>query len=94
MSKHTIGPWLRDASSGIRCDVRSASGRKIALCWGLSTSRAARNNRPEYLAECDANALLIAAAPELVSLLDDFVNGRGGPLLKEHARALLARINA
>ncbi len=71
MSKvaHTPGPWHRDRESGVRCDVRSESGRKIALCWGLSTSRAAQANSASYRAECDANARLIAAAPELLEAL-------------------------
>ena len=69
MSKHTPGPWLRDTASGLSCDVRASNGRKVALCWGLSTSRAAKANSPAYRAECDANARLIAAAPELLVAL-------------------------
>lgn len=68
-AKHTEGPWLRDATSGLSCDVRATNGRKVALCWGLSTSRAAKSNSPAYRAECDANARLIAAAPELLDEL-------------------------
>jgi hypothetical protein len=63
--KHTPGPWLRDKKSGINCDVRAASGRKVALCWGLSA--VSTNNNPAYRAECDANAVLISAAPELLA---------------------------
>lgn len=52
-NKHTPGPWLRDDLSGLDCDVRAASGRK---------------DRADYRAECDANAHLIAAAPELLEV--------------------------
>lgn len=62
MGMHTRGPWLRDTMSGMSCDVRAASGRKIALCWGLSTTKAANQNTAAYRAECDANARLIAAS--------------------------------
>ena len=69
-TKWTPGPWLRDTASGLSCDVRASSGRKVALCWGLSTTRAAMENRPGYRAECNANASLIAVAPEMYILLE------------------------
>lgn len=62
-TSHTPGPWLRDDTSGMKCDVRASNGRKVALCWGLGNGD---NYRKEYKAECDANARLIAAAPELL----------------------------
>ena len=67
-AKHTQGPWFRDDRSGLECDVRASSGRKVALCWGLASNNAT-NYKPAYRAECDANARLIAAAPELLDLL-------------------------
>lgn len=70
MGEFTKGPWVRDRTSGLACDVRSASGRKVALCWGLSATKAAIENRPAYKAECDANAVLIAASPTLLEALE------------------------
>ena len=67
-TKFTPGPWLRDDRSGLECDVRAASGRKVALCWGLASNNA-RNYEKKYKAECDANATLIAAAPDLLEAL-------------------------
>lgn len=64
-AKHTPGPWLRDASSGMKCDVRAANGRNVALCWGLAANHES-NYKVRYRAECDANAHLIAAAPDLL----------------------------
>lgn len=61
MSKHTPEPWVRDRTSGIKCDIRAACGRMIALCWGLSTSKAAMRNTKEYREVCDANALRIVS---------------------------------
>ena len=72
-NKHTPGPWLRDDRSGLDCDVRAASGRKVALCWGLASNNAT-NYRADYRAECDANAHLIAAAPELLEALQEMVS--------------------
>lgn len=96
-TKHTSGPWLRDTQSGINCDVRAASGRKVALCWGLS---ACNTLRPAYRAECDANAHLIAAAPELLEALimvrdaDDDCRRDGLPTIPRAARAKIdAAIN-
>lgn len=68
-AKHTPGPWTRDRTSGVRCDARAENGRKVALCWGLSTSRAAQMNTPAYKAECDANANLIAVAPTMFNFV-------------------------
>ena len=70
--KHTPGPWIRDVHSGIDCDVRAANGRKVALCWGLASNHAT-NYKPQYRAECAANARLIAAAPELLEALQELV---------------------
>ena len=93
--KWTPGPWLRDTASGLSCDVRASSGRKVALCWGLSTTRAAMENRPGYRAECNANAHLIAAAPELYdaleALLDSPYADPHGEKERMAARAALAK---
>lgn len=64
--KFSPGPWLRDRKSGASCDVRAAGGRKIALCWGLTTGDPTRK---AYRDECDANANLIAAAPDMLAAL-------------------------
>jgi len=60
-TKHTPGPWVRDTGSGFGCDVRDENGRKVAATWGINNGDP---HRPAYRAECDANAWLIAAAPE------------------------------
>ena len=72
-TKHTPGPWFRDDRSGLECDVRAASGRKVALCWGLASNNA-RNYDKKYKAECDANARLIAAAPEMLEALEKLLS--------------------
>jgi hypothetical protein len=76
-AKHTPGPWVRDRVSGLNCDVRSSSGRRVALCWGLSATAAAKNS-DAYRAECDANAVLIAAAPDLLAIAQFFLRGIEG----------------
>jgi hypothetical protein len=78
-AKHTAGPWHRDRSSGARCDVRAENGRKVALCWGLSTSKAAQTNADSYRDECNANAHLIAAAPDLLGSLKDMLEAYSKP---------------
>lgn len=67
---HTPGPWLRDRASGLKGDVRAASGKRIALCFGLREPRKRKGETPEayrvrferYRDECDANACRIVAA--------------------------------
>lgn len=63
-TNHTPGPWARDTGSGFGCDVRAENGRKVAATWGINNGDP---NRPAYRAECDANARLIAAAPDLLT---------------------------
>jgi len=65
-TKHTPGPWVRDTGSGFGCDVRAENGRKVAATWGINNGDP---HRPAYRAECDANARLVAAAPELLEAL-------------------------
>lgn len=90
--KHTPGPWLRDDRSGLECDVRAASGRKVALCWGLASNNAS-NYHPKYRAECDANAHLIAAAPELLEFVKEWLERQGADdnYMTAKARALIAK---
>lgn len=71
MTNHTPGPWVRDTGSGFGCDVRAENGRKVAATWGINNGDP---HRPAYRAECDANARLIAAAPELLRALEAIVN--------------------
>lgn len=66
-TNHTPGPWVRDTGSGFGCDVRAENGRKVAATWGINNGDP---HRPAYRAECDANARLIAAAPELLEALE------------------------
>ncbi|MGK0556132.1 hypothetical protein [Bordetella bronchiseptica] len=69
-TRHTPGPWARDIGSGFGCDVRAENGRKVAATWGINNGDP---HRPAYRAECDANARLIAAAPELLEALETLV---------------------
>jgi len=52
----TQGKVVRDTGSGMTCDIRHEDGRVMALCWGLSTSKAAKFNSQRYRADCDAVA--------------------------------------
>ena len=64
-SKHTPGPWRTDTDIfHDRLDIRDESGRCIAVCI---------HDYPMSMARHDANANLIAAAPDLLDALEDFV---------------------
>lgn len=52
----TQGKVVRDTRSGLTCDIRHEDGRAMALCWGLSTSKAAKFNTQRYRDDCDAIA--------------------------------------
>lgn len=67
-TKHTPGPWFRDKESGFDCDVRAANGRKIASV-NVQCMPRTKQQFDGRKAENNANAYLIAAAPELLDAL-------------------------
>lgn len=79
---YTPGPWLRDRESGFDCDVRAANGRKIASV-NVQNQPKSKEGWSLRKKENEANACLIAAAPELLEALQAMLeafgkNGLGG----------------
>ena len=70
--KHTPGPWMRDRESGFDCDVRAVNGRKIASV-NVQNQPKSKEGWALRKKENEANACLIAAAPELLKALQRFV---------------------
>lgn len=64
MSKHTPGPWSRDKNDSL-C---SPDGRQVYV-WNSGLGNSYRSD------ETDANARLIAAAPELLEALEAMLPG-------------------
>lgn len=68
-TKHTPGPWTREKDERFKHDrsagVKAASGQYIAA--------ALDRNRYDLDEEVEANARLIAAAPDLLEELDNLV---------------------
>lgn len=82
MSKHTPGPWEADnvdtGFSGYECHILADEAQPGAKLPAIAAGATAE--------ECRANALLIAAAPQLLSELEAMVDmferhidGREGP---------------
>ena len=67
MSKHTAGPWVAelgaDGGFAIEADRKGITGGLLVL--------ASRNTHPLMADQMHANAILIAAAPELLEALVD-----------------------
>ena len=92
MSKHTPGPWTDDATlNHYTTRVIRHNGIVVAR---LPTAP----QDPDNEAEMDANAALIASAPEMLEALrmlaDDHEHGATGTIRQEHlrtARAAIAR---
>lgn len=86
MSKHTPGPWFHHGPSGsehtaggfIKSSPERNSGPLICSIYGT-------DGQPNQ-----ANALLIAAAPDLLSALEDLIDSRGMEDL-EPARKAIAK---
>jgi hypothetical protein len=86
--KHTPGPWIFDDGGFIR----SARGTAIAQMW---------DKQEEDFNNCDANANLIAAAPELLAALKTLADKcrtygglNGGKMDLSQARATIAKAEA
>ena len=71
-SKHTPGPWKADNCQFIGTDEEDSQA--IAYCDNH------RNRRPRSNEESEANAKLIAAAPELLDFVRSVVTQSGGDL--------------
>ena len=78
--KFTPGPW-----SEVSAQIRAASGSVVCEVF----SQPADAGKRYGYGVSDANAALIAAAPELYAALDDMVHGRDGAI--ERARAALGK---
>ena len=61
MQKHTLGPW--------NCNKASAGGREIIVSEVSPVDVAVLSHRDKTQAEINANARLIAAAPEMYEAL-------------------------
>lgn len=61
--KHTQGPWRSSISKNNRLQISGDNGRQVCIVW-----------RDEY---SEANARLIAAAPELLEALKEVTEWRG-----------------
>ena len=74
-SQHTPGPWMTEAEyrDGSPYLIYAKGSIKIADLRNSTPAEA-----PETDAEFDANAALIAAAPELLEALEDMMSANGG----------------
>ena len=72
MSKHTPGPWEAVSKEGrIGVDVRSVSGRRVAATYGVCNAPRSKEGAKHQAEEDRANAIFIAAAPDLAAALQD-----------------------
>ena len=72
-NKHTPGPWIAaKPSSKVGLPIVSQSGRSIANVAYFNLGKQFANHD----AESEANARLIAVAPELLEALGDIANAR------------------
>ena len=73
-NKHTPQEWLRDGTTVYALNVEGTNRFSAQVQGGWATSG---RNRTEA-SELEANARLIAAAPELLALLDESKRSIGG----------------
>lgn len=64
MTHHTPGPWKLVPK--FHASVESSTGRHVANCGGYTTNM----DQGEHMNENEANARLIAAAPDLLEALE------------------------
>jgi len=101
--KHTLEPWMAAAapSSVVGWPIVGPMGRAIASvhCLMVRPPNVSEADWQAYRDECEANARLIAAAPELLGMIKRLLNvvdcgKRDGPDTIDAARALLAKAGA
>jgi hypothetical protein len=92
MSKHTPGPWEFDGQSYIWSDM--AIGKMIAQIRGWGWLQ--KEGEEEAIAEQEANARLIAAAPEMYEALKKIIEeiSTDSPLTVQTVVGLLDVIHA
>lgn len=79
MTKHTPGPWWvgHHAITGVFAERKAGTisirEAVVASCGGFSTN----TDQGEHCAENEANARLIAAAPDLLEAAKMYVGSRG-----------------
>ena len=87
---HTPGPWFIDGTASDDClDVYHHNGR-ICMIYCDST----QNPTAEDLAEAEANARLIAAAPDLLAALSNIILSSDANCGDSLANAIEAARNA
>ena len=97
MSKHTPGPWKLDipAQKANSTTLRGANNSPIAEINKPGLRYDERNIGPIYPSEYQANASLIAAAPELLEAVKSILKlDQRKPFLMNDERALLLRAEA
>ena len=84
MTKHTPGPWIVSGSE--MSDVRDQDNYMVACAFHVRY-----NYRDRPVREAAANARLIAAAPDLLYALKEFLRNPGGDYTEEIAREAIAK---
>jgi len=61
--------WRRDTRSGANCDVRSTTGRKIAMCWNPSNRGGKEQYQRKQAADRQIADFIADANPETILTL-------------------------
>jgi hypothetical protein len=89
--KHTPGPWEQDADTIIKFLGEDANGPHIQQICEITYA----HDPEESTKEAEANALLIAAAPELLEALEAMIRyGEDGPAKRETGYEIEMRAKA
>ena len=95
----TPGPWMDAAapSSIVGWPIVGPGGRSIAnVSWQPKPPHVSDADYASFVETCEANAQLIAAAPEMAALIQKYADaweaGTGTVYLIDEAKALLSRI--
>lgn len=72
---HTPGPWSIRHDKGFNNDVIRSNGRLLATCYPEASPNGRLNKAGQ--SEAEANARLIAAAPDLLTFVESITNASG-----------------
>ena len=96
MGEHTPGPWKVITSNSYNDQIQGSDGKGIADCFDERDWRAIQRRRVSYdfsPGEAEANARLIAAAPEMLEALEESVKMHlpEGSMCRKRAQAAIAK---
>lgn len=88
-AQHTPGPWEVYSHSWSDTSIYAKQDNSYCVCRLSIYDEATEANQSELESEMDANAQLIAAAPDLLAVVKDYIANGHSKALQERAKVIV-----